>query len=112
MNANRVLRELPFAVRQRFLKTPEQLCVAIEKQILEFDGDPTASPEPRPPIENAAEEGITPEEVESEVVAGEPFLQEEPPSPPPATQRHSVIVTVAWTVVVLTILTALVLRFR
>jgi len=110
MNANRVLRELPFAARQRFLKTPEQLCALIEKQILEFDADPTAAPEPRPPIENIAEEGITPEEVE--VVADEPVLQEQTPSAPAAAQRHSVIVTVTWTVVVLATLAALVLRFR
>ena len=116
MNANRVLRELPFVAWQRFLKTPEQLCVRIEKEILEFDADPTsAAPNSRVPEESVPEENVIEDGLPFELLAEEKSAENEIPAPPPlsgppfGSPSHSVIVTVAWSVAVLAGLAALVL---
>jgi HD-like signal output (HDOD) protein len=92
VQAHAALRELPFAARQRFLKTPEELCVLIEKQLLEFDADPL-QPEPAPPPEVKGQEDAADDVAETEV-------QPEP--------RYSHVVTIVWVVVVLGALAALV----
>ena len=101
--SNAVLRELPFAARQRFLKTPEQLCDLIEKQLLEFDSDPThTSPESSMP-----EEQLTEDEVFDDLEF-EPEMEQ--PSPETAgvpSERPSILVTVLWTLAVITGLAAL-----
>jgi putative nucleotidyltransferase with HDIG domain len=116
MNANRVLRELPFVARQRFLKTPEQLCVLIEKQLLEFDADPThAAPERRVPEESVPEESVADDDLKFELIAEEQSPENETPARPPLSglpsdaMSHSMIVTVAWSVAVIAGLAALVL---
>jgi HD-like signal output (HDOD) protein len=106
-NANDVLSELPPAARQRFEKSPEQLCVLIEKQILEFDADPTHA---APPDENVAEDGLD----FSLLAAAQPdedALQEQPSVAGPSSDApsYSILATVAWTVAVIAGLAALVL---
>jgi putative nucleotidyltransferase with HDIG domain len=101
MNANDVLSELPLAARQRFVKSPEQLCVLIEKQILEFEGDPTyTAPRPGVPEVTVPEENVADDELEFAVVAEDSS---------PGAPSYSILVTVAWTVAVITGLAALVL---
>jgi putative nucleotidyltransferase with HDIG domain len=108
ISANAVLRELPFAVRQRFLKSPEQLCALIEKQISEFDSDPAhPAPEPRLPTEDVAAENVTEDEAQDDVKS-EPSSEIEAPASP-AGARYSIVLTAAWTVAVLAGLAALVL---
>ena len=110
-HANVVLRELPFVARQRFLKSPEQLCSLIEKQILEFDSDPTHAPEPRLPQEHAPEEDVIEPEadgsVELEALVKDESPATELPGPPNEGGLKSTILTIAWTLAVLSGLAAL-----
>jgi putative nucleotidyltransferase with HDIG domain len=105
VNAPTVLKELPLAARQRFLKTPEQLCALIEKQISEFSFDPAQVALEPLPEQNIADETIAVDEppVEEQPVKNEPAV------PPSEAASHSIILTVAWTVAVIAGLTALLL---
>ena len=106
-NARTVLRELPFAARQRFLKSPEQLCTLIEKQILEFDADPAHAPaKPNLPEEENVATDQASDDVEGEAPTQEP-LADVLPGPPSGERRYSTLITALWTVAVIACIVAL-----
>jgi len=110
VHANAVLKELPSVARQRFTKTPEQLCVLIEEQIKELDSDPTrVAPKPSVPEQPeaiAAEEEVA-DNLELLASVAEPSPEIEVPAPASEPRRSSIVATAVWTVVILAALVAL-----